>query len=491
MKIFKTLFIRSNFLNFFGIRRTKQFHVGILLAGMLMTLLISGCSTDMLSKVNPLKTPAQHLALAKRFLNMGAESQPPYSTEYKLKAAEHLIHAHQLNEASEVIKTLIDQEKGSDEDLRRTLFEIRLSLLQSDGSRALSLIKLQLNALAKITGGISENRRGPRKIALLLPTHGPHSEAAKTIREGFLAAYYKSGKNQPNAPSVQVYDTDKGVIEAYQKAISESASMIVGPLTKPEVQSIAKIQLDVPVLALNAIPLSGRSPAQFYQFGLMPEDEVYATAVHAKQQGRSRALVIAPRSEWGQRIVTAFRDSFESNRGRVIEIVTLSSEEDLMQKIRLIITQGNKSSRRDIDMIFLAASPDFARKIKPLLDLYDTQHLPVYASASVYEGTPTPGKDYDLNGVHFCDMPWVLSSAPDLRETRDTLSSLWPQSFARSPRYFALGIDAYHLASGVLDNSLPMSGMKGMTGDLKIGNDGHVQRHLYCARFEQGVPVPD
>ncbi len=143
-------------------------------------------------------------------------------------------------------------------------------------------------------------------------------------------------------------------------------------------------------------------------------------------------------------------------------------------------------------MIFIAASHELALQIKPLLNLYNAETLPVYATSSVYSGTPSPHKDQDLNGIYFCDMPLVLQQSSEMQEAHRVLQELCADSVSTSPRFFALGMDAYQLATQ-LGNPERFSARNtsGFTGQLQINNYQRIQRGLVCARFEQGVPVPD
>jgi len=331
-------------------------------------------------------------------------------------------------------------------------------------------------------------------IALLLPTKGPHAKAAKIVRDGFLAAYYRAKQNQlsPDA-EVKMIDTSSQSLEAaYQKALSEHANIIVGPLTKSEVQAISKLQLEIPVLALNTISENNTFPKNLYQFGLMPEDDVVAVAEHALRQGHQRTLILAPHSEWGLRLADTFKQVWVSHHATVVDIKLFKSPAELESKIRDLLQVQGTARRTDADMIFIAASPELALQIKPLLNFYYAEALPVYATSSIYSGTPSPHKDQDLNGIHFCDMPWVLAQSSEMQEAHSTLQELWPNSVNASPRFFALGMDAYQLAIQ-LGNPERFSARStpGFTGELQINNTQRIQRGLVCARFEQGIPVPD
>ncbi|HXH54640.1 MAG TPA: penicillin-binding protein activator [Gammaproteobacteria bacterium] len=338
---------------------------------------------------------------------------------------------------------------------------------------------------------LSNRVAGNPHIALLLPTQGPHANAAKIVRDGFLAAYYRAKQNQLSpVVEVKMVDTsNQSITEAYQKALSEQATLIVGPLTKPEVQAIAKLPLDIPVLALNTISEDNVSQPNLYQFGLMPEDEVIAIGEHALRQGHQRSLILVPHSEWGLRLADTFKHFWNSHHATVVDIKLFKSPAELESKIRDLLQVKGTTRRTDADMIFIAASHELALQIKPLLNFYYAETLPVYATSSIYSGTPSPHKDQDLNGVHFCDMPWVLQSS-EMQETHTALQELWPNSMNASPRFFALGMDAYQLAIQ-LGNAERFSARStpGFTGELQINNTQRIQRGLVCARFEQGIPV--
>src|SRR5690606_7046414 len=104
------------------------------------------------------------------------------------------------------------------------------------------------------------------QLALLLPLSGPQSGMGRSVRDGFLSAYYEQGTQDIR---VQMYDTGgtaEKTREAYEAAKLKGATLIVGPLIKTEVQALLALKPTLPVLALNAI--TERPASQFYQFAL-------------------------------------------------------------------------------------------------------------------------------------------------------------------------------------------------------------------------------
>ncbi len=292
---------------------------------------------------------------------------------------------------------------------------------------------------------------------------------------------------------MNVVDTSGGnVVALYQQAVANGANFIVGPLTKPDVQAIAaQGQLSVPTVALNTLDNATKPVANLYQFGLSPQDEAQQVATRAKKDGHSRALVITPAGNWGNDVAKAFAQQWQQLGGSIAGNYTYSSQQNMTTVVSHALgatTPNDKGAapqaRSDVDMIFLVAFPPQARQIKPLLTYY-AANIPVYALSLIYGGVPSP-QDHDLDGILFTDMPWVLG--PDTSvwsQIRTNIQTLWPDSYNRSPRLYALGIDAYHLTYTL--NRLS-SGIDGATGKLTLDGNQRIHRQLEWAKMQDGVP---
>ena len=195
-----------------------------------------------------------------------------------------------------------------------------------------------------------------------------------------------------------------------------------------------------------------------YHFGLSPSNEARQVAAKAAKKGFHRALIIAPAGGWGDEIVTAFSAQWQSAGGVVADKLTYDNSTDLNLAIRDILhvsssqvrekqlkqllgkkIQAITRRRQDIDMIFLLAYPSKARQIKPLLKYYFAGDLPVYATSTVYGGSLNVMKDKDLDGIIFCDIPWVFSHQIGDKN--------WPEQLNSYNRLYALGMDSYVLVS--------------------------------------------
>ncbi|WP_367274394.1 penicillin-binding protein activator [uncultured Legionella sp.] len=336
----------------------------------------------------------------------------------------------------------------------------------------------------------------PKQIALLLPLTGPLSGPGNAVREGFMAAS-KLGDSE-GAAEIKAYDTGKGdIIELYQNAVNDGAGYVVGPLTKNHVAAIAKIEHPVPTLLLNDSDVGVQDNS--YLFGLSPANEASQVASKARSKGYNRALIIAPKNEWGNEITKAFTAQWKQNGGQIVDILSYGSNDDMNKNMKDFLKvsdsqnrekklkevlgynlQSLPSRRQDFDMIFLLAYPSKARQIMPLLKYYYAGDVPVYATSSVYGGSANALKDKDLDGVIFCDIPWVFAHQMGTRN--------WPEQFNSYNRLYALGMDSYALATQLNHLILfPADGSMESNGTLYLKSPQQVARILEWGQFRQGL----
>lgn len=353
----------------------------------------------------------------------------------------------------------------------------------------------------------------PKKIALLLPFDASLGVVANAIRDGFLTGWFTDGRG-PARPQIQMYSTAQGSIgEIYQRAVSEGAELVVGPLRKEHVDALARLpELPVGVLALNVIDAAedgAPAPARLFQFGLTPESEANQVARHALARG-NRALVMAPASDWGKRVMSAYSKSWQKQGGTVLSEVTYHEDAadayawavkralgidrsearaTALSRTLGIALRSSPRRRADIDAILLAAYPDNARQLLPQMRYFGADKVPLFATSQVYAGTIDANRDLDLDGLTFADMPWLFGAA-DL-DTYNLIRRTWPSLMGSYARFYAFGIDAYR-AVPYLARMRQQAGLRipGVTGDLWMEPNGVMQRNMSWMKFVNGVPTP-
>ncbi|MGQ0586048.1 MAG: penicillin-binding protein activator [Gammaproteobacteria bacterium] len=352
-------------------------------------------------------------------------------------------------------------------------------------------------------------REAVRSVALLLPLSGSHAAGAEAVRDGFLAAWYGLRGSQSLVPAVTVHDTGTtadSLMAAYRKALDGGAEFLVGPLTREDVTTLAgSSRLPVPVLALNYLDPGKQAPFNLFQWGLAPEDEARQAAERAIADRQGRAVVLVPEGDWGTRVLNAYRERYEALGGRVLQSGTYNpAERDYSEPIRALLaldasegrhraltgtlgvqTRFEPRRRDDVDVVFIAARPEQARLLAPQLRFHRTGELPIYATAQVYDGDELPA---DLNGLRFCDMPWMTAKDGDAAQLRGQLRALFPARPKEYTRLLALGHDAYLLVQLIESNRLqPGTYFPAISGTLSLRADGVITRGLSCSEVRNGA----
>lgn len=347
-------------------------------------------------------------------------------------------------------------------------------------------------AVGTVSGdkGVREGYKVPTKVALLLPLSGPLAGAGAAIRDGFFTNYVDASRTGATRPDVAVYDSGNDAahaVAAYDKAVAEGARFVVGPLNREGVSAIfAKGALPAPMLTLN-YPSDNKNlpPSGANEFGLLPETEGAQVADHMADRGMKTATSIVSTDDFARRAGNAFRAEWQARGGTLAGQITLDSGSiDFASQLSEPVGQDPATSG-----VFISMKPQQARLLIPQLRLAKN-NLPVFATSHVYGGSDDPAADRDLEGVEFCDAPWLFDAQPGLAR-RSELNAAVPATRGVTARLFAFGMDAWGLVPYIdWMRGHPGSYLPGATGQLVADEFGRVRRVLIWARFADGVARP-
>lgn len=319
---------------------------------------------------------------------------------------------------------------------------------------------------------------GPH-VALLLPTSSPDfAEAAGFVRDGFVAAH-RSGL-QTGLPVLLYPMADEAaeVVATYERAVADGARLVVGPLTRRAVATLAvSPSLPVTTLALNAPQDPRRLPDNLYTFSLQVETEARQAARMAFEEGRRSALTLGTDTPLSRRMVAAFVEEFVRLGARQQARFDFSVQPADLLAMRDAVSTG------EIDTVFLAVDAGRARVAMS----YIGDRVPAFATSRIQDGRPPEPGEATLDGVRFVGMPWLLQ--PD-----HAAVMVYPRPReAAGPdfeRLYALGIDAWRLAAGLLRGWTSGESLDGVTGRISLSHGRAFERELVPARFEDGRAVP-
>jgi len=342
-------------------------------------------------------------------------------------------------------------------------------------------------------------------IALLLPMDGQLASVARALRDGFLAAHLHA-QQSGQALRIELYDSTRmtSIDDFYRQAQAAGVQLVVGPLEKDLVRQLAeRDQLPITTLALNYSDAGQSTPPQLFQFGLAAEDEAREVARRAWADGHRRAIALAPRGDWGGRILDAFRQSWEEAGGTLVAAEPLAEPVQLANQIADLLQLRNSESRggrvssttdastsnqptrrQDVDFLFLAATPQQAQQVRPTLIFQYAGDLPVYATSHLHAASHDRTQYLDLEGIRFAETPWLLNDQLPLRQE---VEQKWPQAGGSLGRLYAMGADAYLLAPRLNQLlALPDTQLDGLSGTLSLNPQQRIERQLPWAEFRDG-----
>ncbi|CAE6884230.1 Regulator of peptidoglycan synthesis that is essential for the function of penicillin-binding protein 1A (PBP1a) [Vibrio sp. B1FLJ16] len=343
----------------------------------------------------------------------------------------------------------------------------------------------------------------PNNTALLLPLTGQFAPQGQLIREGFMFAMMNDEYREPSA-SVTVIDTNAYSAEQIkQRLISENIDFVVGPLQKENVE-LFQADIDgtakgptIPALALN-IPEVIQPGGNICYLTLSPEQEVAQAAKYLFNQGYNFPLILAPKDNFGQRVVEAFNEEwrkystnkvatsyFGDNRQLQKDINDVFGLQESkqriaqMQSLMQIKLEAQPRSRRDVDAVYIVARSTELTLIKPFIEVAinpDAKAPKLFSNSRSNSG----GTAYeDLTGIIYSDIPLLIDSDPTIAAE---MSELWGQQSNMEIRLKALGMDAYQLIGELPQMKvIPGLSIRGQTGTLSIDENCVVQRELSWA----------
>lgn len=364
------------------------------------------------------------------------------------------------------------------------------------------------NALAQ---QLSDLPRPIQSVALILPLPSDLSGPGQRILEGFLAGYYQALSAGQPVPHIQIYNEQSAPTQTLvQLAIDDGAEFIIGPLERRNVAELESLgTLPIPILALNRTPRTLGYHPQVFQMALAPEDEARQVARLARQAGHEVAAVMVPEGEWGERVATAFTQTWLDLDGRLVQLQTLPARDDGRQylvrvqtvldiaqsqqrasNIQAVIGRSVESEARprgDLDLVFLATNPEQTRQIVSLFNFQLADHIQLMAISNAVAATRSD-RDAVLTGLRVVETPWRLQPHPLHRALQALHDPAAPDRFER---LHALGLDAWQLMqqSAALQNQQWLR-FYGQTGLLELNAQQQLLRELAPAEFRSGRLIP-
>ena len=331
-----------------------------------------------------------------------------------------------------------------------------------------SRIRVALANEAVVTSNVTTG-----EIAVLLPSSGVYANAANAVRKGIESMHAR--QTEGKRPTLRYVDSSNLADTIGQ---TDSAAMILGPLSKPSVQQVVSKGINSTTITLNQV--SNYSPKGVYQFGLSPVAEGEMIAEKAFADGHRTASIIYPDTSWGSRYEKGFRLRWYSLGGSVTARVIYP------QAANRFTNTVESAMKTPSDTVFIVAKPSKARKIRAQLLLTGDRNSAVYASSTAYDRRLYGLKDSNFENVWIPVLRWTVpgttsASIPSYQEL-ESGNAINPGL----AKFYAFGIDAMLLALNAGDISRGKV-LKGATGDLSLDSNGVIRRNMLWLHYHNGA----
>ncbi|MEO6178913.1 MAG: penicillin-binding protein activator [Devosia sp.] len=205
---------------------------------------------------------------------------------------------------------------------------------------------------------------GPVRVAMLLPLTGDASAVGASMSGGAqLAMEFIAGNtNIQDNITLVVKDTGasaQGAAQAAQQAVSEGASLILGPLKADQVTAAGSIARAAGIQLIGFSNNSGAAQPGVYLLNVLPESETKRSLGYAKTLGKRAFAGIFPNTSFGRIQQGAFTQAAADLGLRVVGVYSFGSEaeaRDVVAQIAPTLQAGQ------VDTLFLpdrATAPSF------------------------------------------------------------------------------------------------------------------------------------
>lgn len=311
-------------------------------------------------------------------------------------------------------------------------------------------------------------------ITLVLPLDvADYARAADAVRAGFLDA---ADAANMRSQVVVLSHGDRDVVATFRKARDDGARVIVGPLVRDHLKEIALADISLPpTLALNQLDDGTRLPPQIYPLSLAIESDARVLARQVRDDGGTVVAVVSSDTPLMKRFASAFIGEWVLAGGAPPQVFKFEATPDGLSALR-----RDMGKATTIDAVLLAVEGSDAALVKSFVP-----RVNAYASGQV-NLRQSPSALRDLDDVRIVDLPWLIE--PDA-----AAFAQWPHRSMGSvglDRLYALGLDAFHVATAFVAGVPAELDLHGATGHLSLKNDRQIAREGELAIYRGGRLVP-
>jgi len=355
----------------------------------------------------------------------------------------------------------------------------------------------------------------PARVALLLPFSAENASvraAAKSMFNAAQLAAFEAGEANFVLLPKDTKGTADGARAAARAALSDGAELVIGPLYAQSVEAAAEVAraAGAPVIAFSTdVSVAGDG---VFLLSFPPEIELARVTDYAMVKGMSRFGLIAPQSEYGERVSSKFAEEVFARGGVLVHEERYQQSPDAMlapakrlaRYSREVVTaapQPASSDPNDPDAerqptgqtygyqaVMIPESGTLLRALAPLLPYYDVDIRRIKLLGLSGWNDPRLAREPALAGG------WFAAPDPEIVEKFD---ARYLRAFGEEPAHLAsLAYDATALAAQLArydgrdrfsaEAIADSNGHFGADGLFRFKPDGSIERGLAILEIQPG-----
>ena len=339
------------------------------------------------------------------------------------------------------------------------------------------------------------------KVALLVPLSGKNAELGQAMLQSAQLALFDMEYDKIELVPQDTKGTADGARTAAQLAIADGAQLILGPIFAAEARAVAPIAQQRNINVVTFSTDWTLAQGNVFVMGFLPFTQVERIAQYAASQQLKRVGIIAPETEYGNVVVSAWN--------------VHASRSGMPPASILRVTPGSAAASDKINAFTNGeARMNAAKTGQPLPAPFDAVFMPVGGSEAVsladslsfYELDPQSVRrlgtglwdDASLATQKSMDGAWFAASDPSLRKAFER--RYYDAYGAAPPRLSTLAYDATSLAvvlakTGFANYGAPSfdraaignpNGFSGIDGIFRFRADGMAERGLAILEYKNG-----
>jgi ABC-type branched-subunit amino acid transport system substrate-binding protein len=327
------------------------------------------------------------------------------------------------------------------------------------------------------------NDTARHRVALLVPLTGTNAGVGRSIANATQLALLDANNDQLR---ITTYDTATGSAAAAQRAISEGAQLILGPLLADDVRAVMPIakRSNVPVISFSNDASMAGSGA--YLMGYSPAQSIERVVDYARGQNITTFGGLIANGVYGQRASTAFLRAVEAQGGQVLSMQTYDHS-----NASIVGATARLGKSAPFGAVLIVDDGTTSAGVVPLMRRNG-------ATSAKVLGTERWNSEASIAAKPALNGAWFASVADNLYRQYATK---YRARFGEAPyRLSSMGYDAVLLTIRI-SREWPMRapfpedklrdkvGFTGLDGAFRFGRDGVAERALEVQEVRGGTTV--